>query len=199
VLASPALAANQDSATSAGNPMSGWKPPKVSNEKQDQQEIKALFQKMEQAGMKGDLEAAAALVDFPVFMVTDDSKGEASAATWDREKWTAVMKPFYAKPMHMKVTHKPTVSLLSDSLATVVDHATFTMGGRPVTTRSSTLVVRRGGEWKIKSMVEGGWGDMMAAQAQAGGTDTSATGTGSSQPSEEKKDDTEEKKDDKKE
>ena len=40
------------------------------------------------AARTGDLDAAAALIDFPVTMMTDDSKGQAKGEPWDREKWT---------------------------------------------------------------------------------------------------------------
>jgi uncharacterized protein (TIGR02246 family) len=152
--------------------MAGWVPPKVKNEAKDKQEIQALFRAMDSAGKAGDLDAAAALVDFPVTMMTDDSKGEAMGEAWDRERWTGVMKPFYEKPMKdMKVTHKPTIFLLSDSLASVDDVATMTHAGKTVTSRSSTLVVRKEGKWRVKAMAEGGWGDMMAQSPQ--GTATS--------------------------
>jgi hypothetical protein len=183
LLATGAGAAEQNGA-SAKNPTEGWKPPKLTQEKKDKQEIHALFQRMEQAGKKGDLEAATALVDFPVLMVTDDSKGEAHSVAWSREQWTEAMKPFYAKPMNMAVKHNPTISVLSDSLATVVDKGSFKMGGKTVKTRSSSLLVKRGGEWKIKSMAEGGWGDSMNA-AMAKGASQSATGTGAAEPQKE--------------
>src|SRR6266496_5312230 len=78
VLASPALAQGDTTATPpAADPMAGWKPPKVTKEQADKREIMALFRQMEDAGKKGDLEAAASLIDFPVLMVTDDSNGEA--------------------------------------------------------------------------------------------------------------------------
>jgi hypothetical protein len=116
-------------------------------------------------------------------MITDDSKGEATGEAWSRERWTEVMKPFYDKPMKdMKITHKPTVFLLSDSLASVDDVSTMTMGGKTITSRNSMFVVRRDGKWLVKAMAEGGWGDMMAQMpsATAGGAQESGSqGTGS--------------------
>ena len=147
VLAGSALAAEPNPpAASSADPMAAWRPPKVAHEAKDRQEILALFAKMEQAGRKADLDAAAALVDFPVLMVTDDSRGEAYGEPWSREQWMEAMRPFYEKPMDMRVQHRPTISVLTDSLATVVDHATFTLGGRTVTTRTSSLLVRKGGD-----------------------------------------------------
>jgi uncharacterized protein (TIGR02246 family) len=173
-----ALGAEEKPAAPEGDPMAGWVPRKVTKEAQDRKEIAALFKAMEEAGKKGDLEAAAALVDFPVVMITDDSKGEATSEIWDREKWTQVMQPFYSKPMKdMKVTHKPTIFLVSDSLASVDDVSTMTMGKRTVTSRNSSIVVRKDGKWRLKSMMEGGWGDMMAAGEQTGSGQVGTSGT----------------------
>jgi uncharacterized protein (TIGR02246 family) len=177
-----ALAADEKTAAAPEDPMAGWVPPKVKNEAKDKREIQALIGAMETAAKRGDLDAAAALVDFPVLMVTDDSKGEAMGEPWERERWTEVMKPFYDKPMKdMKVTHKPTIFLLSDSLASVDDVSTMSMGGKTLTSRNSMLVIRRDGKWLVKAMAEGGWGDMMAAGAEAQGTGSgSPTGAESS-------------------
>lgn len=190
VPATLALAAEEKKAVPSDDPMAGWIPPKVRNEAKDKQEIQALFRAMEAAGKKGDLDAAIALVDFPVMMMTDDTKGDAMGEPWSRERWIQVMKPFYDKPMKdTKVTHKPTIFLLSDSLASVDDVCTMTTGGRTLTTHNSMFVIRRDGKWLVKAMAEGGWGDMMAAGSQgtasgeqgpaSQGTGSGAEGTGS--------------------
>jgi hypothetical protein len=181
VPAALALAAETTGAPPS-DPMAAWVPRKVTNEAKSKKEIAALFQKMDAAGKKGDLDAAVALVDFPVLMATDDSKGEAKAEPWDREKWTDVMRPFYEHPMaDVKVTHKPTIFLMSDSLATVDDVCTMTKGGKTVTMRNSTLLVRKEGEWRVKAMAEPGWGDMMAKHegTASGASAPPSEGTGS--------------------
>lgn len=182
-LALPALAAETAQAPPA-DPMAAWKPPRVTREARDRKEIAALWKEFEQCEKKGDVHAAAALVDFPVLMVTDDSRGQAMGETWSREQWTKVMEPFYKSPNpDMKVTHRPQVFLMSDSLATVNDVVTVTTGPKKMTARNSTLVIRKDGKWLVKAMTEGGWGDVMgppatASQPPAGG-DT-GTGSGSS-------------------
>jgi hypothetical protein len=169
-LALPTLAEEK-----SGDPMAGWKPAKVKHEAADRKEILALLKAMDEAGKKGDLAAAAALVDFPVTMITDDSKGQAGGESWSKEQWTKVMAPFYAKPMtQMKVTHKPTVVLASDSLATVTDAWTMTMGKRKLAGKNATLLVRRDGQWRVKVMMEGGWGDLTPEGASASGAGTEA-------------------------
>jgi hypothetical protein len=183
-LALPAEMAAEKMGGPPDDPMAAWVPPKLKNEAKDKQEITALMKKMEAAGKKGDIEAAAALIDFPVLMTTDDSKGEAMSETWTREQWIEAMTPFYAKPMDMKVTHKPNIFLMSDSLASVDDVCTMTMGGKSgsksVTMRNNTLLIRKDGEWRVKGMAEGGWGDMMGPQGTASGEAGAASqGTGS--------------------
>jgi uncharacterized protein (TIGR02246 family) len=160
VLSSVALAANEK--TPASDPMAGWTPRKVMKEAEDRKEIAALVRAMDEAGRKGDLAAAAALVDFPVLMITDDSKGQGSAVEWSREQWTRVMEPFYKQPMTGKVTHKTIIFLASDSLATLNDTVTMTIGKKVMTSRNTTLLVRKDGKWLVKTMMEGGWGDMMS-------------------------------------
>ena len=161
--------------------MAAWVPPKVKNEAADKKEIMALFKSMEAAEKKGDLDAAAALVDFPVLMVTDDSKGQAMSGIWDKQKWMKVMEPFYKHPMEgVKVTHKASIFMVSDSLASVDDQATITHGNKTTRARNSTLVVRKDGRWLVKAMVEGGWGDVMQEKPASSSEETTPqTGTGS--------------------
>lgn len=142
------------------DPMAGWTPPKVKAEAKDKKEIQALFQRMEAAGKKGDLEAAASVIDFPVLMVTDDKKGEAGGETWSREQWVQVMTPFYSKPMEGTMKHKPAIFLVTDSLATANVEWTMKERGKTMSGRNALILVRKGGEWKVKAMMEGGWGDM---------------------------------------
>jgi len=168
-LASPALA---DDKAGSADPMAGWAPPVVKNEKKDRQEIEALLKKMEAASAKGDIDAAMALIDFPVLMVTDDAKGEAGGETWTQAQWSEVMKPFYAKPAPpgSQTQGKRTFVLISDSLALVGAGWTMKMGPKKVSGTSGLILVRKGGAWKAKAMVEGGWGDMPmpgTAQGQA--------------------------------
>lgn len=165
LLARPAVA--EEKPAPPADPMAGWAPRKVSREAQDRKEIAALVRALDEAGKKGDLDAATALVDFPVLMVTDDSKGQASAAAWSKEQWRQVMEPFYRKPMEGKMTHRPTIFLASDSLATLNDVVTMTMGKKSITSRNTSILVRKDGKWLVKVMMEGGWGDMMASPPPA--------------------------------
>lgn len=161
-------AAAAEPAAGQQDPMAGWAPPKVKAEAKDKKEIQVLFLRMEEAGKKGDLDGAAAVIDFPVLMVTDDKAGEATGESWTREQWVQVMKPFYAKPMEGTMKHKPSIFLVSDSLATANVDWTMKEGGKTMTGRNALIFIRKGGEWKVKAMMEGGWGDMpMPGEAPA--------------------------------
>jgi hypothetical protein len=134
---------------------------KPTNEKATKKECEEFFKKMEAAGQKGDLEATAAMHDFPLFMATDDLKGVPEAKSYSKEEFVAMMKPFYENmPKDAKTTHKPAYTVLSDSLVVVVDDFTMTMGKTKIAGKNSGLLVKVGGEWKFKSMVEAGWGGM---------------------------------------
>jgi len=170
----PARAADEKSG--GADPMAGWEPSVIKSADKDKKEITALLKAMEGAAAKGDLDAAVALMDFPVLMVTDDSQGDASAEPWSREQWVTMMKPFYSKPMPpgSMTSGKPAIFLVSDSLATVGFPWTMKMGGKSVSGTSATLVIKKGGAWKVKSSIEGGWGDAMAGGG-AGGSDQGNT------------------------
>jgi hypothetical protein len=105
-------------------------------------------------------------VDFPVYMATDDMKGKVEAKETSKDDYIKMMKPFYENmPKDSKTTHKPTITVLSDSLALVVDDFTMTMGKQKVTGKNGGLLVKIDGTWKWKAMVEAGWGGMEEAKA----------------------------------
>jgi hypothetical protein len=179
VLASSAWAQNQDAkaatpaAPAQGGAMDmskmGPAARKPTNEKQTKKEIEAFFKQQEEAMKKGDMEAGFAAIDFPVYMATDDMKGTPEAVLWNREQYVQMMKPMMENmPKDMKMTHKPTITVLSDSLAAVVDDFTMTMGKQKITGKNAGLLVKRDGQWKWKMMVEAGWGGMSPPQGAGG-------------------------------
>ncbi len=68
------------------------------------------------------------------------------------------------------MTHKPTITVLSDSLATFTDDFTLTTGGKKYNGRNGGLLVKRDGQWKWKTMYEAGWGDMPASGVGGSGS-----------------------------
>ncbi len=141
---------------------------KPTNEKAVKKEIDEWFKKGDEIEAKHDMEGMVGRVDFPVYMATDDLKGMPEAKEYTKDAYIAMMKPFYENmPKDSKTTHKPAVTVLSDSLAVVLDEFTMTMGKAKMSGKNSGLLVKKDGTWKWKSMVEAGWGGMDMAQASA--------------------------------
>jgi hypothetical protein len=137
------------------------------SEAKDKKEIQELFLAFDDAGEKGDAEAAAALVEFPLLVATDGKSGQASGEAWSRERWLDTMAPVYDVPLkNAKISHKAQVFLVSDSLATVNLVTTVTKGGKSKVEKSAAIVIRRDGEWRIKARVESGWSDVAPPPAE---------------------------------
>jgi hypothetical protein len=148
---------------------------KPTNEAQTKKEIEATFKQMEEAEKSGNMDAMFSAIDFPVYMVTDDLKGVPETKQFNRDEYIAMMKPMMENmPKDMKMTHKRSIAVLSDSLANVVDDFTMTMGKQKVSGRNVMLLVKRDGQWKAKTMVEAGWGGMSPPQG-AGSTGQAPT------------------------
>jgi hypothetical protein len=134
---------------------------KPTNAEKTRAEIKAFFAEEDKIAKKADFDAMLSRIDFPVYMATDDLKGVPEAKEFTREEYVAIMKPFWENmPKDMKVTHKPNITVLSDSLVAVIDDFTMTTGKQKVSGKNLTFLVKRDGQWKWKMMAEPGWGGM---------------------------------------
>jgi hypothetical protein len=142
---------------------------KVKNEGADKKAIQAAIKASMTAMEKANVEAAADAVDFPVLMVTDSpTSGEASSMEMNRDQWVAMMKPFMQPmPKDVKFSSKDNITVLTDSLAQVVSEYSMTMGGHKTHWKASELYVKKNGKWLVKTMTEGGWGDMPVPGQQA--------------------------------
>jgi hypothetical protein len=187
-LASSAWAQNQDAkAASPAAPAQGGMEMdltkfgpgarKPTNEKQTKKEIEAFFKHVQELEKKSDMEGMFAVVDFPAYMITDDLKGVPEAKLYSREEYVAMMKPMMeSMPKDMKMTHKPTITVISDSLANVADDFTLTMGKQKITGRNVSILVKRDGQWKWKVMMEAGYGGMSPPQGAGGSGQTPTEG-----------------------
>jgi hypothetical protein len=102
-------------------------------------------------------------VDFPVYMVTDNSQGVPTGKEFTREEYVAMMRPLFEKmPKDIKVNTKPTYTVLSDSLVGVSVESTMAAGKQKMNTRSASTLIKRDGKWLWKTMTQAGWGDVMA-------------------------------------
>lgn len=156
----PAPARPKDAATPF-DPRSGGSPARKSkNEAAVKKEVEAWWV-TEEALVKGkSFQAIADRYDFPLILVTDTMSGTPSGTVTTREQFIAMMTPMWqATPPELKVTHKFTTTVMSDSIVVVVDDYTATVKKDSVKGRSSATLIKVGGVWKTKVMVEAGWGD----------------------------------------
>jgi ketosteroid isomerase-like protein len=129
--------------------------------KQDKKGIDDTYKAFEDAMKKGDVNAAADLIDFPVIMLSDDSKGVAKTFNANREQWTSIFAPFAQNmPKDMKMTSKHTPTFLSDTLAVSIEQNSMAMGKTHGKWNAMSVLTLIDGKWKFKQMAEAGWGDM---------------------------------------
>lgn len=156
--------------------------------KQDKKGIDDLYKAFEEAMKKGDVNAAADLVDFPVIMLSDDAKGAVKHFNSTREQWTAMFAPFMQNmPKDMKMSNKHTATFLSDTLAVSVETNSMTMGKTKGKWNSASFVTLVDGKWKFKQMAEAGWGDMAPPSVAAAPAPGAKAGTAPAAPTAAKK------------
>jgi hypothetical protein len=135
------------------------RPPR--NEGKAKAEIQEMYLAFIDAGERGDAEAAAALIDFPLLVASDGAKGEGRGLAWPRERWLETLAPAYDAPdKDAKVSRKAIVFIVSDVLATVNLTTTVEKAGKKRVERSGAVVIRNADEWRIKALVESGWLDV---------------------------------------
>jgi hypothetical protein len=129
--------------------------------KEDKKGVEAFFKACDDAWKKGDITALVDMIDFPVIMLSDDSKGQAQHFAATRDQWTAMMKPMVENmPKDVKFTAKHTPHFLSDDLVVVIDETKMTMGKVKGSWKGLSVLTLKDGKWKFKEMAEAGWGDM---------------------------------------
>ncbi len=143
---------------------SAFKPRKVTKGG-DKKGIEELYKTADEATRKGDFETMAARVDFPVMMMTDNAAGVPSTVLWEKQVWLDTMKKSAAgMPVDPKMSKKTKITFISDSLAMVEETNEMMIGKTKEKWTSASIVELKDGKWMFKSMIEGGWGDMMPPQ-----------------------------------
>jgi ketosteroid isomerase-like protein len=192
-LASAALADDKAAAPAApaGAPdMSKFGPmvhqPK--NEKQDKKELDDFYKAWVDAAKKGDVAALADMMTFPAMMMSNGSKGF-GMMEMTKEQWVGMMTPMMehmkTMPKDAKIAMKSTCSMMDDDLASC--EGTHSMSAPSAKMKGqfnqSNIMVRVDGKWKMKSMLESGWGDapMAPGEAQANAAPPAGSGAAKTQ------------------
>lgn len=96
----------------------------------------------------------------PITVITDDSKGDCVAQQWDESAFRASIEGNVNGPdTSIKNNRKP--FFLSNNLAVVITESVVTSGDDTHYMRYADIMAKQDGEWKFKSMVQAGWGDML--------------------------------------
>lgn len=137
-----------------------WTPPTTDANPAEAKAVQAACDALTQAVRTGDIEAGAALFDFPVSLVTDDGTATATGATLDKAHWIGAVDSAIETVLrnNLKLDAQCSVWFLSDALAQVTVRHVATSQGLQKKWTSTLLLVKRQGAWLIKGMAGRGWG-----------------------------------------
>ncbi|HSD56305.1 MAG TPA: hypothetical protein VLA92_04080 [Candidatus Saccharimonadales bacterium] len=96
----------------------------------------------------------------PITVITDDSKGDCVAQQWDESAFRASIEGNVNKA-DTKIKNRRKPFFLNKNLAVVITESVVTNGDDTHYMRYADIMVKQGNEWKFKSMVQAGWGDML--------------------------------------
>lgn len=144
----------------AHSPMSTFKP--------SEKDIKHLldwFETYQNHILANDLDAMADMAIFPLVVMTNDSEGNAVTQEWDREtfKQALDLAAQGVDPATITITNERQPFFLNENLAIVITDAKTTIAGETQPSRYADIMFKKDGEWKYKSMIQSGWGDMLKA------------------------------------
>jgi hypothetical protein len=144
----------------------------LAHEKDDKKAIDAFFKALDAAIKIGDVQTFAALVDFPVTVLSDDGKGSVVTVQLERDAFLQRMSPFLSLPPEAKLVHQRSTHLLSDVLAVVDEADTLSQGKHTVRWNAASWLVQREGQWRLKEIAEAGWAAALQEPAAAAATTT---------------------------
>jgi hypothetical protein len=166
-LSTTAVAEDKAAAPAGGPDMSKVGPLSRKVTKEDKKGIDDLYKAAMDSMKKSDVNAMADLVDFPVIMLSDDSKGQAQYFSATREQFIDMMKPMMSQPPPKDMKHKHSAQFLSDDLAVSIEENSGTMGKEKGKWKAMSVLTLKDGKWKFKEMAEAGWGDMKPSATSA--------------------------------
>jgi ketosteroid isomerase-like protein len=129
----------------------------------DVETLLAWFERYDGHVRRNDTEAMADMALFPLVVMTNDSAGECVTQEWDRDTFVQAMGMGADGSDHSSVEirnhRQPT--FLNGDIAVVVTDSTVVAGGETQHMRYVDVMAKTGGEWRFKSMIQAGWGDML--------------------------------------
>ena len=129
----------------------------------DTETLLAWFDRYDGHVRRNDLEAMADMALFPLVVMTNDSAGECVTQEWDRNTFVQAMDmgAVGSDPASVQFDNHRTPVFLNRDLAVVVTDSTVTTDGQARHMRYVDVMAKTGGDWRFKSMIQAGWGDML--------------------------------------
>lgn len=134
---------------------------------EDTAALEALYKRRDDAHKLRNWEMLRDTIDFPVWMVSDTSEHEAVTWLGDESKLLEVQGNIMRAVPRTPVEHQRRFIFLTSGLALNLESNWVMVGAERLEFKAAHVLVKRGGQWKVKSVVEGGWGNL----AQRFGTD----------------------------
>ena len=130
---------------------------------QDMQSLLEWFARYDEHVRRNETEAMADMALFPLIVMTNDSAGDCVTQEWDRETFVQAMamNTNGADPSEMEIVNAREPVFLNSDLAVVVTNSVVTMQGHEQHMRYVDIMAKQDGEWRFKSMIQAGWGDML--------------------------------------
>jgi hypothetical protein len=129
----------------------------------DTESLLAWFDQYDGHVSRNDTEAMADMALFPLVVMTNDSSGECVTQQWDRATFVQAMNMGAdgSDPASIRIENQRRPVFLNHDIAVVVTDSTVTTGGDTQHMRYVDVMAKANGEWRFKSMIQAGWGDML--------------------------------------
>ncbi|MBU7600518.1 nuclear transport factor 2 family protein [Streptomyces sp. P38-E01] len=127
--------------------------------------LREWFTHYDACAARGETAKLAELAHFPLNLVTDDSSGTPWCGQWSREQYLSVMGEVMGGGDDVAFEATRTPFFLGGSLAVVFTRSTMTAAGVSYQLDYADILVRTPEGWRFQTMVQSGWGEMMAQGA----------------------------------
>lgn len=131
---------------------------------QQQKEINEWFAAFDHLSEKFDIEGMANFGKFPMYVISDDSKGNGVTRVWNRADYIKAMKQAMKDtPQDIEYDTVRIPMMISPNLAVVLTE--WKIKGKnsesSQTLKYVDFLLKENQQWKFQTMIQGGWGDFL--------------------------------------
>jgi len=126
------------------------------------QELFKWFSRYDELTKNFKFEAMADQGVFPMYVITDNSSGDGVTRTWSREDFiqsmTSAMENTPAD-IEYNTIRKPL--MINGNVAVVFTEWRPNKDSDEGVLKYADILLKKGGEWRFQTMIQGGWGDFL--------------------------------------